>query len=113
MLGLVRSVVRPFYKAFFERPLWWFLGKVKAFFFAETQARLTSIEMRLTLLEQQLSGGQGFSHLEKANAQQWAAIEQLLFALWRQPQSPLSHALPGNGAHSSAVEKVHESSNLR
>jgi hypothetical protein len=96
-----------------ERPLWWFLDKVKAFFFAETQARLTAIEMRLTSLEQQLSGGQGFSHLEKANAEQWAAIEQLLFALWRQPQAPLSQRVPGNGAHSSEVDKVHESSNLR
>ena len=32
--------MRPVYRAFFERPLWWFLARVKACFFAEVGVQL-------------------------------------------------------------------------
>jgi hypothetical protein len=77
--------VRPVYRVFFERPLWWFLAKIKAYFLAEMGDRLGNFERRFqieadrrcTALEQRL---------EAANAEQWDAMEKLLLALFRQPE---------------------------
>jgi hypothetical protein len=82
-------VARPIYRKLFERPLWWFLAKVKDFFFAETSQRLVTIENRLAALQ----GLQdAFRQMEANNAAQWAAIEQLLLAMLRQPQSRIVSA---------------------
>ena len=81
------SVVRPFYRTFFEKPLWWFLAKVKAFFFAETSERLLRIENRLAALEKPESIEELFRRTEASNAAEWDALEQLLLALYRQPES--------------------------
>jgi ABC-type uncharacterized transport system ATPase subunit len=83
MRSVKRAVVymaRPIYKAFFEEPLWWFLAKVKAFFFAEITAQVEALDRRLQAQEQR------WSEIEKSNAAQWDAIEQLLLALFRQPE---------------------------
>lgn len=79
-------IVRPVYRAFFERPLWWFLAKVKAFFFAETSERLLLIEARLAALEKPESVEALFRRTQASNAEQWDAIEQLLLAMFRQPE---------------------------
>ena len=84
VMRLVRKVLgailRPIYKAFFERPLWWFLAKVKAYFLAEIGPQLTAIDERLR-------------STEANNAAQWDALEQLLLALFRQPEV---HIEPGD-----------------
>ena len=80
-MGFVKRVViffaRPIYKGLIERPLWWFLARVKGFFFAETMDRLTAIEARLTALEKR----EDFNRIEAHTAAQWDAVEQLLLAL--------------------------------
>jgi hypothetical protein len=86
---LVKKLFRPIYRAFFERPIWWFLGKVKAFFFAETLARLDQMERQVaelagrqqdwTVIEQRLHA------VEASNAAQWDSIERLILALFQQP----------------------------
>jgi hypothetical protein len=88
-MRFVQKLFRPIYRAFFERPIWWFLGKVKAFFFAETSARLESIDRHLyegsanrrelAAIEERLRAA------EATNAAQWDAIEQLVLALFQQP----------------------------
>lgn len=79
-------VVRPVYRAFVEKPLWWFLAKVKAFFFAETTERLLLIENKLAALERAESVDALFRRTQADNAAQWDAIEQLLLAMFRQPE---------------------------
>jgi hypothetical protein len=72
-------LIRPIYKAFLERPLWWFLAKVKAFFFAETLECLAVLENRVKGIEDRLN------NLEANHAAEWDGIEQLLLAMFRQP----------------------------
>ena len=83
--------VRPIYRTFFEKPLWWFVARVKTFFFAEIGLQLGNFERRFqtedavsdqrwAALERRLQS------LEAANAAQWDALEQLLLALFRQPE---------------------------
>jgi hypothetical protein len=80
------SITRPIYRKLFERPLWWFLAKVKAFFFAETSERLAVLENKLGEIEERLRRIEAAnSGQETANAVQWNAIEQLLLSLLRQP----------------------------
>lgn len=91
-MRLLKRLLRPIYRAFFERPLWWFLSLLKAYFFAETLQRLENLERRveqLANLEQRLNGlgPDIWHHLEANNAAQWDALEQLLLALFRQPVS--------------------------
>jgi hypothetical protein len=90
-MRFVQKLFRPIYRAFFERPIWWFLGKVKNFFFAETSIRLENIERRLA---EDSSNGNGFAAIEERlrvaeanNAAQWDAIERLLLALFQQPEA--------------------------
>jgi hypothetical protein len=84
-------LARPIYRIFLKRPIWWFLSSVKTYFFAEMSVQLgnlerqsqiedSKLEQRWTALEQRLHG------LEAANAAQWDAIEQLLLALFQQPE---------------------------
>ena len=75
---VVVFILRPIYLKLFERPLWWFLTKVKAFFFAETSVHLENIERRLQAIEQLAARGD--------NGAQWDALEQLVLALFRQPE---------------------------
>jgi hypothetical protein len=87
---LVISIARPVYYAFFARPLWWFLAKVKAFFFAETTVALENIERRLREDQQQQRWAaieERLRSLEMNNAAQWDAMEQLLLSLFRQSEA--------------------------
>ena len=80
VLGLI---LRPIYKGLFERPLWWFLARVKVFFLAEIGPQLESTGHRLAAIEERLRSA------EANNAAQWNALEQLLLALFRQPTEHL------------------------
>jgi hypothetical protein len=83
-------VARPIYRKFFERPLWWFLSKVKAFFFVETTERLLIIEHKLDRLEKLGNIDERLRNAEVSNAAQWDALEQLLLAMFRQRESHIS-----------------------
>lgn len=81
---------RPIYRTFLERPLWWFLARIKAFFFAEVNAQLESIERRLQaleIIERRLEAlQQSTAQANAARAGEWDAVEQLLLAVLRQPE---------------------------
>jgi hypothetical protein len=107
------AILRPIYKGFFERPLWWFLARVKAFFLAEIGPRIEGNEHRLAVIEERLRS------TEANNAAQWNALEQLLLGLFRQPiegsgscdkcgaqQNDLIGSLAGQ-------DQIHERHNLR
>jgi hypothetical protein len=118
-------ILRPFYRTFFERPLWWFLAKVKAFFFAEVGIQLGNIERRFRTedaVEEQRWAAleQRLRSLEASNAAQWDAMEQLLLALFRQPEPQTldpdwKASTPQETAISSAtnLNRVHAASNIR
>ena len=76
----VRSILRPIYRLLIERPLWWFLGRVKAFFLAEIGVQITATEHRVAAMEERLRA------MDANNMAQWSALEQLLLALFRQPE---------------------------
>lgn len=87
---VVVFVLRPIYRTFFERLFWWFLLKVKVFMLADVQTRLASIEARLGSDESLRRWAEIEERLRKteaANAAQWDALEQLLLALYRVPES--------------------------
>jgi hypothetical protein len=105
---VVVSIFRPIYRVFFERPLWWFLAKVKAFFFAEISVqisqgfrRVEDLERRLCAIEERLQA------TERSNAAQWDALEQLLLAVFRQPEFQTSEP---NGKISKETESLISSS---
>lgn len=119
-----RFFLRPIYRAFFERPLWWFLTKVKAFFFAEVGVQLGNIEgrlgdqsqaHRLAAIEERLRS------LEASNAAQWDSLEQLLLAMFRQSEPRTMERewdakIPSQApilTNSSELSRVHAASNLR
>lgn len=105
---LAKAVLRPFYRAFFEKPLWWFLGILKSFFFAETTAQLSHLELQLR--EHLKAVDKRLEAVESASAAQWDALEQLLLALARHPES----GYPRNMPHSAESESaVHVSNHLR
>jgi hypothetical protein len=121
---LVISIARPVYYAFFARPLWWFLAKVKAFFFAETTVALENIERRLREDQQQQRWAaieERLRSLEMNNAAQWDAMEQLLLSLFRQSeaqsaQSEWKFSIPSDAATSTTtadLNRVHAAGNLR
>ena len=68
-----RAIARPVYRTFFERPLWWFLAKLKTYFLAEISERLSAIEAKLQKLDA----------METSTAAQWDGIEQLILAILR------------------------------
>src|SRR5665213_3876787 len=79
-MRLVKRVLRPVYRLFFERPLWWFLARVKGFFLAEIGVQIEQTAQRVTAIEEQLRAA------EASNAAQWDALEQLLLAMFRVPE---------------------------
>ena len=88
----VSFLIRPIYRIFFEKPIWWFLAKVKAYFFAEIGVQLGNFERRFQIedaVDQQrwTSIEQRLRDFEAANAAQWDALEQLVLALFRQSES--------------------------
>ena len=94
---LVVFIFRPIYRTFFERLLWWFLARIKAFLFAETGAQLSQILRKLEGIEARLQQ-QRWSEIEERlrvmeanNAAQWDGLEQLLLAMFRQPESRSPH----------------------
>lgn len=120
---VVVFILRPIYRTFFERLFWWFLLKVKVFMLAEVQARLASIEARLGSDESPRRWAEIEERLRKAegaNAAQWDALEQLLLALYRQPEShrldsDLKVATGQETAFSNANEltRAHAANNIR
>jgi hypothetical protein len=107
------SILRPIYKFFFERPLWWFLAMVKTFFLTEIGPQLESTARRLTAIEDRLSSTEG------NNAAQWSALEQLLLALYRQTEVRIEPDERSNTEQddltSSAAgqDRTHEQNNIR
>ncbi len=73
LMRLIKKALRPIYKAFVEKPLWWFLSRVKAYFLAEIGPQIAAIEERTRVTD---------AH----NTAQWNALEQLLLAMYRQPE---------------------------
>jgi hypothetical protein len=110
--------VRPIYRTFLARPLWWFLARIKAFFLAELAPQLTNIESRLNALESlerevqaiervatqactfQANASVTLEKIERRlqaleegsarSAAEWDGLEQLLLALFRLPASHVS-----------------------
>src|SRR3569833_904781 len=88
------SVVRPIYRSVIARPLWWFVARVKVFFLAEIGPQLESIGRQLEHERQMLAAIEGRLHsiedrlhgIERGKKTQWDGLEQLLLALYRQPE---------------------------
>lgn len=83
------GIFRPFYKRYFERPLWWFLSKVKDYFFADsieaTARRSAEMEARLRHVEAQLDSVQSqLSQIGANDMAKWSAIEELVLGMLRQ-----------------------------
>jgi hypothetical protein len=102
VMQLVKTVFRPVYRLFVERPLWWFLARVKAFFLAEIDLHIQQTERRLADMEERARKA------EENNAAQWDAIEQLLLAMFRQPGRNADRPTQANEASA-----VNERNNLR
>lgn len=91
---LVVYIFRPIYRTFFERLLWWFLARIKVFFLAETGVQLSRILRKLENIESvQQQQQQRWAEIEQrlrraeeVNAAQWDGLEQLLLAMFRQPE---------------------------
>ena len=95
---IVVYALRPIYRTFFERLIWWYLTKIKAFFLAEMGPQISrqgaQISECLQKLEQIESGQQQrwaaiegrLRAVEANNAAQWDSMEQLLLAMFRQPE---------------------------
>jgi hypothetical protein len=80
-MSLVKRALRPFYRLLVERPLWWFLSRVKAYFLAEVGVQIEQTGQRLAAIEERLRA------MEANNAAQWDGLEQLLLAMFRQPEA--------------------------
>lgn len=125
---LVVYILRPIYRTFFERLLWWFLARIKAFFFAETGVQLSQILRKLESIEstqqqQQQRWAEVEQRLRRAealNTAQWDGLEQLLLAVFRQPElrnqdeewgATDSRKLSGPSAND--LNKAHAASSIR
>lgn len=113
-MRLLKRIFRPVYKKFIERPLWWFLAKVKAFFMAEVSVQIEQTSQRLVAIEERLRTAEATAEansieaknaalraaeaiaeasnvalraVEANNAAQWSSLEQLLLALFHQPDN--------------------------
>ena len=73
-MGLAKALVRPVYRKFFEKPLWWFLAILKKFFLDDISARIAAIETKV-------------DRMEATTAAEWEALEQLLLAVLRQRET--------------------------
>lgn len=128
---VVVFILRPIYRTFFERLFWWFLLKIKVFMLADVQVQLANIEARLASDESRRLGMDEWRQrwaaiddrlraAEAANAAQWDALEQLLLALYRLPESRnLDSELKQGGvseapvSSASDLSRAHAASNLR
>ena len=118
---LVVFILRPIYRTFFDRLVWWFLLKIKIFMLADIREQLERIEARLQPDEsQQRWAGieERLRRMEAGNAAQWDALEQLHLALLRQPELPsaesdteaLQYTLISSDTK---INRAHAASNLR
>ncbi len=129
---IVVFVLRPIYRTFFERLIWWYLTKIKAFFLAETGPQIAEIRAqvseclrRLDSIEsgyqQRLAGiEERLRSAEANNAAQWDGLEQLLLAMFRRPESRVSDpepavSTPGEISIESVTDlnRVHAASSIR
>jgi hypothetical protein len=119
---VVVYLLRPIYRTFFERLIWWFLARVKVFLLGDMAAQVASIDrrlredyqQRLTAIEERLRAA------EENGVVQWDALEQLLLALFHQPQL---RTMARNGEHDAShetpalttvpVNRPHAASNIR
>jgi hypothetical protein len=107
------SIIRPIYRLLFERPLWWFLARVKAFLLAEIGPQSERAEKRLAAIEDRLNS------TEANNAAQWSGMEQLLLALYRQPEARIEsdgrYSVERDDPTTSVAgpDRTHEQNNLR
>ncbi len=112
---VVVYLLRPIYRSFFERPLWWFLARVKVFFLADMAAQIERMERRLR--EDREASEERLRRAEETDMAQWDALEQLLLALFHQPQlrtmarngesdapreTPVLTTTPVNSAHAAS-----------
>ena len=115
------SVVRPIYRKVIARPLWWFVARVKVFFLAEIGPQLESIGRQLEHERQLLAAIEGRLHsiedrlhgIERGNKTQWDGIEQLLLALYRQPEVRVGEISPQAVAGENDQTRTHAAGNLR
>ncbi len=113
-------VFRPIYRTFIERPLWWFLSRVKAYFLVEVGPQLENIGRHLQDQQQRWAAlEERLQRAEAGNAAEWDALEQLLLALFREPgpQSSTRASTPENPEASALPEsnqnRAHAASNIR
>ena len=108
-MGLLKKLFRPVYKLFIEKPLWWFLDKVKAFFLAEIGVQIAETAHRLAVMEQRQAAA------DAGRGAQWNALEQLLLAMFRQPDASVRSASPQNelAADAAGRDRTNERNNLR
>jgi len=100
IMPFAKKLLRPFYKKFLEMPLWWFLKRVKAYFLAEIGPQLESTAHRLAVIEARLNA------LDGNNVAQWSALEQLLLALYRQPEEYAERQQTANPRQERVDEKT-------
>jgi hypothetical protein len=129
---IVVFILRPIYRTFFERLIWWYLTKIRAFFMAEMNALASrqgaQISECLQKLEKIESGQQQrwaaieerLRASEANSAGQWDALEQLLLAMFRQPESQTSRSdwktvTPQESPVSTGVDlnRVHAAGSIR
>jgi hypothetical protein len=98
-MRLAKKIARPIYRAFFERPLWWFLAILKEFFLAELSKRSVALEIKSEGQLQKLDNiEERLRSAEASNSAQWDAIEQLLLAILSQREVRISESDPEGSA---------------
>ena len=98
-MGLAKKIARPIYRAFFEKPLWWFLAILKEFFIADLSERSVALEIKLENKLHKLDNiEERLRSAEAVNAAQWDAIEQLLLAILSQREVQISESNWEGGA---------------
>lgn len=125
---LIVYIFRPIYRTFFERLFWWFLTRIKAFFFAETSVQLSQILRNLENIESSqqqqqqrwVEIEQRLQRVEAVNAAQWDGLEQLLLAMFRQPELRNPNEEWGSinspetsGASATDLNRAHAASSIR
>ena len=106
---MLRAVVRPFYRKFLERPLWWFLAILKRFFLDDIEAKVNDIDRRVRAQEATLERLNELAiqmrGVETSNTAQWHALELLILSLLQHSAPSVQTAdsaalLPSQGASS-------------
>jgi hypothetical protein len=122
---IVVFFLRPIYRTFFQRLVRWNLAKLKAFFLAETEAQISECLRKLERIEseqrQQLTAiEERLRAAEASNAAQWDGLEQLLLAMFRQPESRSSDAewktgasQPNSASNGADLNRVHAAGSIR